>query len=248
MSVTNSSKCFLVARPKPRARTRLFCFPYAGGSASAYLSWEDLLPEHIELVAVQLPGRANRLDETLLTSISQMADHIVRAIPPLLNLPYLFYGHSLGSAVSFEVLHGLRARGLPLPKRFFCGARRAPHLAPRLAPIHEYPLEQFKRELKNLNGTPDVVLNNAEMMELLVPMLRADLKAAYTYHRKPEMKLDCNVSMFCGARDDKVFPEDMQDWQEHFFKQGDLRIFDGGHFFLDENRSSVVKEICESEA
>ncbi len=244
MSSQPTSKWFLVPRPKPLAEYRLFCFPYAGGSATAYAAWEALLPRHVELVAVQPPGRANRLNEPLLTSIEDMVEQIVRVIPAWLDRPYLIYGHSLGAAVSFDLLHALDARGLPLPVHYFCGARRAPQLPPRIPPVHDYPLERFKTELKSLNGTPAAVLDNADLMEIFVPILRTDFKAAYGYLREPDVRLRCPASVFGGARDEKVLPEDLDAWAEHFGDDVEIRIFDGGHFFMDENRAEVVDAIC----
>jgi surfactin synthase thioesterase subunit len=210
------------------------------------VNWEDILPEDVELVGIQPPGRANRLNEPLPTSIEAMAEDLVQVIPQWLDRPYIIYGHSLGSALAFELLHALNARRLPLPMRFHCGARRAPHLPPRIAPIHDYPAEQFKVELKSLNGTPEVVLNNADLMEIFIPILRSDFKAGYIYHRPPSVKLDCPVSVFGGALDDKVLAEDMIGWQEHFSENVTFRTFDGGHFFNDDNRDLVVSEICRS--
>jgi surfactin synthase thioesterase subunit len=246
MRFMNASRWFLITRPKPLARYRLFCYPYAGGNAMAFMSWEDLLPASIELVAIQPPGRGARLGESLLTSVEQMAEQLVHAIPPMLNRPYLIYGHSLGAVVGFELLHALKANHLPLPQRYFGAARRAPQAPPRLAPTHEYPLERFKAELKSLNGTPDAVLENPNLMELIVPILRTEMKAAYVYHREPEARLECEVSVFGGARDERVLPEELMGWQDHFAKQMDLRIFDGGHFFMEDNKHLVVNAICAS--
>lgn len=240
------SKWFLISRPKPLARYRLFCFPYAGGSASAFLPWEDLLPPQIELVAIQAPGRANRLDESLLTSVAELAERLVGAIPPMLDRPYVTYGHSMGSIVSFELLHLLKQRGLPLPRRYFAAARQAPHIPRRIAPFYDYPLKEFITELKRFGGTPDAVLENAELMEMLVPMLRTELRAAYAYHRDPVVKLECDVSVMGGARDEIVLPEELPGWQEHFQERMDFRLFDSGHFFMEDNKEQVVSVICES--
>lgn len=244
MIATRNSKWFLVTRPKPNARFRMFCVPYAGGSATAYMGWEALVPPDIELVSIQFPGRANRLAEALIPSVHELADQLGAAIASWLDRPYVLYGHSLGSAVAFELLHVLQARQHPLPRRFICAARRAPHLLPRLAPIHDYPLERFKAELKSLNGTPEAILNSPDLMEIFVPILRTDFKAAYSYFREPHVRLPCDASIFCGARDDKVLPQDMRAWCEHFSGEIDFRVFDGGHFFLDENGASVVSAIC----
>jgi len=240
------SKWFLISRPKPLARYRLFCFPYAGGSASAFLPWEELLPPQIELVAIQAPGRANRLDESLLTSVIDVAEQIATAIPSMLDRPYLTYGHSMGSIVSFELLHLLKVRSLPLPRRYFAAARQAPHLPRRIAPFYDYPLPEFITELKRFGGTPDAVLENAELMEMLVPMLRTELRAAYAYRRNPEIKLECDVSVFGGARDEIVLPEELPGWQEHFLERMDFRLFDSGHFFMEDHKEQVVGAICEA--
>jgi medium-chain acyl-[acyl-carrier-protein] hydrolase len=243
---THRSKWFLISRPKPLARYRLFCFPYAGGSASAFLPWEDLLPPQIELVAIQAPGRANRLDESLLTSVVELAEQLAGVISPMLDRPYLIYGHSMGSTVSFELLHLLKGRSLPLPRRYFAAARQAPHIPRRIAPFYDYPLKEFITELKRFGGTPDAILENAELMEMLVPRLRTELRAAYAYRREPVVKLECDVSVLGGARDELVLPEELAGWQEHFLERMDFRLFGGGHFFLEDNKEQVVSSICES--
>lgn len=241
----NDSKWFQVSRPKKEKDYRLFCFPYAGGSAAVYSTWNDFLPDNVELVAIQPPGRANRWSEKLHASVTEMVDDLVHAIPAWLDRPYMIYGHSLGSSVAFEMLHALEQKKLRLPERFFAGARRAPHYPPRTAPIHEYPLEEFKSEIKKLNGTPDSILNDPDMMEILVPVLRKDFKAAYTYHRDPFSKIDCKVSIFGGAADNTVAQEDLLGWQEHFATTMDMYIVDGDHFFLDDNTKVIVDRICD---
>jgi len=240
------SKWFQISRPKPLAPYRLFCFPYAGGSPAAFLSWEKLLPPQVELVAIQAPGKGTRLDESPLTSVGQLAEQIAGAIVPMLDRPYLTYGHSMGSIVSFELLHILKGSNLPLPRRYFAAARQAPQRPRRIAPIHDYPPEEFKTELKRFGGTPDVILENTELMELLAPMLRTELRAAYAYHRDPGVKLACDVSVFGGARDELVPPEELPAWQEHFVQRVDFRIFAGSHFFMEDNKEQVVSAICES--
>lgn len=242
-AIPPAPKSLLITRKKPRARYRLFCFPYSGGSAAAFQPWEALLPDDIELVAIRLPGHSGRLSESLLTSVAEMADSLVPAITAWLDRPYLVYGHSLGAVVAFELLHALEARRLPLPHHFYCAARRAPHAPPRIGPIHEYPPEQFTSELRRLKGTPELLLADASLMEFFVPILRADLKAAYLYHREPDVKLGCSASAFCGSRDHVVVQEDMAGWCEHFNEPPAFRVFDGGHFFLDDNRASVVEAI-----
>src|SRR6185503_3395581 len=142
--------------------------------------------------------------------------------------------------------HLLKQRGLPLPRRYFAAARQAPHIPRRIAPFYDYPLKEFITELKRFGGTPDAVLENAELMEMLVPMLRTELRAAYAYHRDPVVKLECDVSVMGGARDEIVLPEELPGWQEHFQERMDFRLFDSGHFFMEDNKEQVVSAICES--
>ncbi len=242
-AIPRTEKSLLVTRKKPDARFRLFCFPYSGGSAGAYQPWEELLPGDIELVAIRLPGHSGRMNEHLLGSVAEMVDGVVPAITAWLDRPYLVYGHSLGAAVAYELLHALQAKRLPLPQHFFCAARRAPHASPRIAPIHDFPLEQFASELRRLEGTPEMLLANPSLMEPFIPVLRADLKAAYEYRREPDTKLGCSASIYCGLRDRIVQPEDAAGWREHFAEPPEFRTFEGGHFFLDDNRASVVEAI-----
>jgi medium-chain acyl-[acyl-carrier-protein] hydrolase len=242
--ISRAPKSLLVTRKKPGARFRLFCFPYSGGSAAAFQPWEDLLPDDVELVAIRLPGHSGRMNEALLASVAEMADSLLPAITAWLDRPYLVYGHSLGSIVAFELLHALQSRRLPLPHHFFCAARRAPHAPPRIDPIHDYPVDRFKSELRRLNGTPEVLLADASLTELFLPIVRTDLKAAYVYHREPDVKLGCRASALCGSRDHVVLPQDMAGWRDHFTEPPAFHSFEGGHFFLDDNRAAVVATVC----
>lgn len=206
------------------------------------------MPDDIELVAIRLPGHSGRMTESLLTSAAEMADDLMPAMEAWLDLPYLVYGHSLGAVVAFELVHAIQARNLPLPQHFFCAARRAPHVPSRLDAIHDHPLELLIPELRRLNGTPDLLLADPALLQLFVPIIRTDLKAAYLYHREPDTKLRCSASAFCGSRDHVVVPQDMAGWAEHFTRPTVFRMFEGGHFFLDNDRAAMVKVICAASA
>jgi medium-chain acyl-[acyl-carrier-protein] hydrolase len=244
-AIPRPPKSLLVTRKKPHARYRLFCFPYSGGSAAVFQPWEELLPDDIELVAIRLPGHSGRMNEVPLTSVAEMADSLMPTITAWLDRPYLIYGHSLGAIVAFELLHALQAKRLPLPHHFFCAGRRAPHAPPRIEPIHDWPLERFVSELRRLNGTPEILLTNPSWIDLFIPILRTDLKAAYIYHREPDVKLECSASAFCGSRDLIVLHQDMAGWREHFSEPPVFRTFEGGHFFLDDSQASLVEAICD---
>jgi medium-chain acyl-[acyl-carrier-protein] hydrolase len=217
---------------RPGVRLRLLCFPYAGGSASLYRAWSDALPEHIELCAVQLPGRETRLGEDPYTDMSRLVDDLIAAVEPLLRRPFALFGYSFGGAVAHEF--GLRAaeRLDRHPAQLFVCARRAPHLARRDASRHDIGEDELKAELHRLNGTPREVLENAELMELLLPALRADLELNDTYVAAPERIHGCPLTVFAGADDAEVSPAELRAWSELTSGACRLATLAGDHFFI----------------
>src|SRR2546430_10624517 len=110
MTGNNLSRWLMIPRPNPNASVRLFCFPYAGGNASIYTSWSRDLSANVELVAVQPPGRANRISEPPHSRMQDLIADLCPAIRALLGKPYILLGHSLGSHVAFELARELRRR------------------------------------------------------------------------------------------------------------------------------------------
>src|SRR5579883_2155511 len=137
--------CF---KPNPQARLRLFCFPYAGGAASIYRLWPQLLPETIEVHAIQLPGREGRLLEPTYVRLAPIIDEVTQAIAPLLDRPFALFGHSLGALLAFELARQLRRLQRPQPIHFFASARRAPQFADPDPPIHRLPDAEFLEEVR----------------------------------------------------------------------------------------------------
>lgn len=155
------------SRSNAEARLRLFCFPYAGGGASIYRDWTAALPPVVEVYPVQLPGRQSRLHELPFTRMSLLVPELVEGLQPYLDRPFAFWGHSMGALISFELARHLSHENRPGPLHLFVSGYRAPQL-PRLEPpIHQLPEEAFIHELHRLNGTPDAVLQNRELMRLL---------------------------------------------------------------------------------
>src|SRR5437879_2521509 len=126
------SPWFYSPRPTPRPRLRLFCIPHSGGSAAAYRAWPASLPADIEVCAIQLPGRAERLREPPLDRVDAMVRGIVEAVKPLLSeAPFAIFGHSLGGLLAFEVGRALRREGGPLPAQVFVSSCYPPNAAGR---------------------------------------------------------------------------------------------------------------------
>lgn len=235
----------LIRWPKPnaRARLRLFCFPYAGGGASVYYSWSNLLPPSVEVCPVQLPGREARLSEPPFTSMPVLVDHLAGALAPHLDVPFAFFGHSLGALVSFELARELRRRSMPAPVRLFVSGCAAPHRFSLSDPIYHLPDAEFIEGLRRLDGTPHAVLESADLMRLLMPVLRADFGLYESYIYTPEEPLDCPVSAYGGSQDHRVGLEKIKDWQDQ--TRGDFRqrIFPGNHFFLHANAALLTQAV-----
>src|SRR5271170_5577451 len=144
----------------PKAQLRLFCFPYAGAGALIFHKWSDALPREVEVCPIQLPGRGARLTEPPFTKLSCLIEALVRALDPLLDMPFAFFGHSLGALVGFELARELRRLARPQPVRLVVSAARAPRIPRRDRPIHALPEADLRVELSRLNGVPGKVLEN----------------------------------------------------------------------------------------
>jgi medium-chain acyl-[acyl-carrier-protein] hydrolase len=163
-----------VSKPNPQASLRMFCFPYAGGGASIFYKWADYLPKNVEVCPISLPGRGLRLAETPATRMSPLICSLAESLIPSLDKPFVFFGHSMGALISFELARYLRSRDRPEPSHLFVSGRNAPQLPLTDPPLYTLPESDFLEGLRSLNGTPQRVLENTDLMRLLLPCLQAD--------------------------------------------------------------------------
>lgn len=237
-----------LVRPRggQNAGMRLFCFPYAGGGASIYREWQALLPEEVEVVVLQLPGRETRLLEEPVTDAGALTTALVEAMEPLLDRPYCLFGHSMGAVVSFELARELRRRGAPKPARLFLSAGRAPHVPDPDPPIHELPDDAFLAELRDrYDGIPGEVLENEELLELVLPGLRGDMKLLETHSYVEEAPLDVPITCFGGRDDKRLSHDDLEGWSRHTSREFTLRRLPGDHFFLHGQRALLLRYLSE---
>jgi len=237
---------WLVRRPVhgQTVRGRLFCFSYAGGGPSAYRLWAAGLPPGLELCAVQLPGREARYREPAYTRIEAAVAALLPALRPHLDLPFAFFGHSMGAVVASELTAALAASGGPVPQHLFLSARRAPGIPDPDAPISGLSDAAFVAELnRRYGGIPAEVMQDEELMSLLLPSLRADIGALENYVAAPQMRISVPLSVFGGGDDLRVRLAHLEAWRQVATDEFRLRIFVGDHFYINPRRAEVLAEV-----
>jgi medium-chain acyl-[acyl-carrier-protein] hydrolase len=232
-----------IRKPNPEAGMRLFCFPYAGGGALIYRTWCDHLPQDVEVCSVQLPGRENRLGETPFNSTVPLVDELTKVLLPYLTKPFALFGHSMGARVAFELARKLRRHYGIEPVRLFVSGSPAPQVMSEDPPSYNLPDEEFIEELRRLNGTTKEVLDNPELMQLVLPLLRADFELVQTYSYTPDAPLDCPITAYGGLKDIEVPREDMEGWREHTTSYFTLRMLAGDHFFVNTNQRTLLESL-----
>ncbi|MBQ4814042.1 thioesterase [Pseudoalteromonas luteoviolacea] len=221
---------------------RIFCFPFAGGGANSYISWPQWLPNNIELVLIEPPGRGARISEPCCEDMQEWINELLLHKEEITRLPYVFFGHSLGAHVAFELCCQLKQYQCRLPLRFIASGSEAPHLISHKKQIHTLPRNEFIHELKQLNGTPGELLDNAEMMNLMLPILRADFKIAETYTASPTT-MPFPISVFHGLDDIEISLAQREAWQHLSQQQCNIHEFKGDHFFILEFKDTVLLEL-----
>lgn len=238
-----ADRWMIYPEPAPDAPVRLICLPYAGGGASAYRSWPQTLPG-VEVAAVELPGHETRLGEPLHHTMAPLIPALADAVEPHLTKPYAVFGHSMGARIAFELVRELRRRATPAPLALFVSSCRAPHI-PRVPspPLAAMPDKIFAAMLRQINGTPPEVFDDPELLQTLLPVLRADFSLVDTYEYDDEPALPWPVYAF-GGTDDPDAPEDaLLAWQVHTSASFRLRRFPGGHFMVRTKQRELTETI-----
>lgn len=224
---------------------RLFCFPYAGSGAHVYRSWASALPPSVELCAIQLPGRGRRLQESLYTSMTSLVDTVTRVLAPDLDRPSVVFGHSLGGLTGFAFVRAVRqASGLVTPMHLGVSGHVAPHLPDPNPELHEMSDDELLELLGTYGGTPDEIIGNEEMMEVFLPIVKADLQILESYTYRRETILSCSISAHCG-RDDPRVPDraQLEAWGDHTRGRFECFTYPGGHFYLDGAEQTLVRDL-----
>ncbi len=187
---THTKPYIMHPRTRANATLQLICFPYAGGGTTSYSAWLDALPRQIEVCPVKLPGREDRLFDPPHTDLEELLVALASDLESTVGQSFAFFGHSMGAMIAYELTRYLRRQDMPLPVMLLVSGHRAPHLPDRRMHISHLPNDQFITQLSHMNGTPAAVVQHRELMEMLLPALRADftLCETYTYFSERDQK------------------------------------------------------------
>jgi medium-chain acyl-[acyl-carrier-protein] hydrolase len=244
--MSDDGKWMTFVLPRPKARMRLFCFPYGGGGASVFFQWAQLLPGEIELCAIQLPGRETRFAEKPLEDIDSVVEAVCAQVSTHVDKPFALLGHSMGGLIAFEVARQMRRKGGVAPVRMFVSGCRAPQVPLRHPAIHVLDDAALLDRVAELGGMPGDVFNAPELLELILPALRADLTIFETYTYRPEAPLDCAITAFSGLSDRIVALDEAAAWTLQTRADFVHRKFAGDHFFLHTSRHLVVEAVIKA--
>jgi medium-chain acyl-[acyl-carrier-protein] hydrolase len=221
--------------PNPDARIRLICYPHAGGGASAFMPWRRILPPEIELCPVEPPGRGSRHREPLLRRVTDAAESLAEGLRPLLDKPYLLVGHSLGGFVAFETARRLQAKGQRSPEQLVVVSRAAPHL-----PIERIFAPGMSDEAligrlgERYGGARLKALEDPEIREMFMAVVRADLESLETYEHVHQPLLDCPIAAFGGDADPTISSSALRGWRAQTRASFQWQAFSGDHFLLHD--------------
>jgi len=235
-----------IYRPRPQAKFRLFCFPYAGGGPQVFRTWSEFFPDNIEVCPIQMPGRGGRFGEAPFTQWKQAVQEMMKGLSPYWDRPFAFFGHSLGGILAFELARAQGVHSLPPPEELFVSACGAPQRIYRTKYLHRYSDEDLIEEIKRFNGTPKEVLAHEELIKFFLPTLRADLQMIETYQYEEGPALACPIKVFGGQDDPEVGREDLSAWSKQTKNKFSLEFFQGDHFFINSGREDLLKSISKS--
>jgi medium-chain acyl-[acyl-carrier-protein] hydrolase len=246
MSHQVTDRWFRAWQPQSSPLLRVFCLPYAGGQANTFSDWAADLGPRVEVRALQLPGRGPRFLEPPIVDLGELLDAIEPHVMTLVDAPFALFGHSMGAIIAFELAQRMRRRGAPRPVHVFLSGCCIPQRLALAPPMHHLPDEELIDELRRLGGTPDEVLARPELLELVLPWVRADLQLLERWVSPAQPPLDCPITALGGRDDQRVPSEELLHWRVHAAGRFSVKLFAGDHFYVHAGRPAVTAAIVRA--
>jgi surfactin synthase thioesterase subunit len=220
----------------------LYIFPHAGGTAKDYVAFSREFSGGVKRIAVQYPGLRDGAGLPPLASIPALADEIFAMMKPAAgaDVPVVFFGHSMGGMLAFEVATRFESAGYNVVA-FFVSACSAPgHIRYRqIKGMSDNELLNLVAQMTGMN--PDF-LNDEEFLVGVLPTLRA-ARAIAGYDSPAETKVACPIYAYIGDKDWIATADDMAPWQDRTTSEFAIRVFPGDHFYLNNNLPELVNDI-----
>lgn len=246
-------------------KLRLFLFPPAGSDISIYHGWEKHLPAECEICLIRLPGRGGRIKDDLIDDCIQLANEITDYIGQYFDIPYAFFGHSMGALIAYETAVQIFERGLRLPEKLFLSGLKAPNYMNLKSKcflglmeddddyLYLMNDENLKNKLYEIGGIPDFFKNESEIVDMLLPVFRNDLKLCETFKTDNVTRLPIPIDVYGGNADKIATKDDLEKWRECSEFEVTINIFSGGHFYFNNanrffmfNLSKRLEDIMSS--
>lgn len=238
--VSTANRWFLRFSRSSTPSLRLFCFPFAGSSASVFRSWIDELPEEVEVLAIQLPGRENRLRERCMHDMDEIVEKLELEIDSCLDPPFVFFGHSLGSLIAYELLRRLEVSGRHRAELFFASGGPAPHTCLSPAAPLRLTQDQILLDLRRISQAHSSLLDDREVLALMLPMLQADFEIYANYRYRETVPLQSPLVVIRGATDAYVTQQSQLEWKRHTDRKFSFHTIPGPHLFMVDSPGALI--------
>ena len=240
-----AGKSFKPIRVSNDATIDLICFPYAGSGASIFYSWANYLNPKINIYGFQAPGKEDRISEDLIEDLNTLVQNAVQELKQLIQRPFVLFGHSLGSVLAFEITKKLEAEQFA-PQLLVLSGRPPPKFGLKMSPISHLADKELIEELHKLEGTDSRILENAELMELLLPIIRTDFRISESYKGSADSKINSPLIAIGSKNDPWINEIEFNEWKDYSKNTTKIQFFPGGHFYLREHLD-ILSEFLNSQ-
>ncbi|TJW49257.1 MAG: alpha/beta fold hydrolase, partial [Mesorhizobium sp.] len=240
--VSGASKALLsVVKTSLEPSYRIFCFPHGGGSVNSFRTWSEYLPEDVELICLDLPGRGKRSAEAAIRSMDVLVPMVTEALRGYSDRPFIFFGHSVGALVAYEIARSLEKVGRPSPFHVVVSAHKSADVPADEPPMYIYADDKLTDVARSLGLVPKEALANEELLHnFILPPMRADFELAETYDRNLPTPLGAAITAMGGVQDETINANDLDEWRRLTTSRFARILFGGDHFYTHSTTEDVV--------